>query len=113
MKKYIPIEPTNSENNLCLEVLYSKGGYNWFNGDAEHRGYYLHCTPVMLKEKQLDSGLQYTEKTITVGKGYKLMLKEVSRRSQKAENEANILAEEKADFIVEKVCSRYGLKLVA
>lgn len=24
MKKYIPIVPTESENNLCLEVLYSK-----------------------------------------------------------------------------------------
>ena len=41
MKKYIPIVPTESENNLCLEVLYSKGGHNWFNGDNERRGYYL------------------------------------------------------------------------
>lgn len=113
MKKYIPIEPTESENNLCLEVLYSKGGYNWFNGDSERRGYYLHCSPVLLKCNKLDNGQEYTTKTIIAGKGYKLLLKEVSRRSQKAEAEANSLAEEKADFIVDKVCRRYGLKLSA
>ena len=113
MKKYIPIEPTESENNLCLEVLYSNGGYNWFNGDSERRGYYLHCSPVLLKCNKLNNGQEYTTKTFTVGKGYKLLLKEVSRRSEKAEAEANSLAEEKADFIVDKVCRRYGLKLSA
>ena len=41
MKKYMPIKPTENENSLCLEVLYSKGGYNWYNGDNERRGYYL------------------------------------------------------------------------
>ena len=52
MKKYIPIVPTESENNLCLEVLYSKGGHNWFNGDNERRGYYLHCTPTLYFPKR-------------------------------------------------------------
>ncbi len=113
MKKYIPIEPSESENSLCLEVLYSKGGYNWFYGDSERRGYYLHCSPVLLKCNKLNNGQEYTTKTIIAGKGYKLLLKEVSRRSKKAEDEANSLAEEKADFIVDKVCRRYGLKLAA
>ena len=89
MKKYIPIVPTESENNLCLEVLYSKGGYNWFNGDNERRGYYLHCTPTLIKTDRLSNGTEYSTSTVTLGKGYKLMLKEVGRRSQKAEEEAN------------------------
>lgn len=113
MKKYIPIVPTESENNLCLEVLYSKGGHNWFNGDNERRGYYLHCTPTLVKTDRLSNGTEYSTSTVTVGKGYKLLLKEVARRSEKSENEANILAEEKVDFIVEKVCRRYGLELAA
>ena len=110
MKKYMPIKPTENENSLCLEVLYSKGGYNWFNGDNERRGYYLHCTPVLLKTDSLSNGTEYSTRTVTLGK---LMLKEVGRRSQKAEEEANRLAEEKVDFIVEKVCRRYGLELAA
>lgn len=57
MKKYMPIKPTENENSLCLEVLYSKGGYNWYNGDNERRGYYLHCTPVLLKTDSLSNGI--------------------------------------------------------
>ena len=113
MKKYMPIKPTENENSLYLEVLYSKGGYNWYNGDSERRGYYLHCTPVLLKTDSLSNGTEYSTSTVTLGKGYKLLLKEVGRRSEKSENEANILAEEKVDFIVEKVCGRYGLELAA
>ena len=113
MKKYVPIEPTESENSLCLEVLYSAGGYNLYNGDNEQRGYYLHCSPVMIKTDRPDNGKEYTTNTFTVGKGYKLLLKEVGRRSKKAETEANILGEEKSDYIIDKVCKRYGLKLAA
>lgn len=113
MKKYIPIVPTENENNLCIEVLYSKGGHNWFNGDNERRGYYLHCTPTLIKNNRLSNGTEYSTSTVTLGKGYKLMLKEVGRKSQKAEKEANRLAEEKVDFIVDKVCKRYGLELAA
>lgn len=116
MKKYMPIKPTENENSLYLEVLYSKGGYNWYNwynGDNERRGYYLHCTPVLFKTGSLSNGTEYSTRTVTLGKGYKLLLKEDGRRSEKSENEANILAEEKVDFIVEKVCRRYGLELAA
>ena len=113
MKKYIPIVPTESENNLCLEVLYSKGGHNWFNGDNERRGYYLHCTPTLVKTDRLSNGTEYSTSTVTLGKGYKLMLKEVGRSSQKAEEEANRLAEEKEEFIVKEVCKRYDLELAA
>ena len=107
MKKYIPIVPTESENNLCLEVLYSKGGHNWFNGDNERRGYYLHCTPTLIKNNRLSNGTGYSTNTVTLGKGYKLMLKEVGRRSQKAEEEANRLAEEKRG-----VYSQRGLQTI-
>ena len=41
------------------------------------------------------------------------MLKEVGKKSQKAEEEANRLAEEKEEFIVKEVCKRYGLELAA
>ena len=111
MEKYIPIVPTKIGNTLCLEVLYDKGGQNWFNGDNERRGYYLYCMPTMIQTYQLSDGTEHSERTFIVGKGYKLMLKEVGRKSQKAEEEANRLAEEKVDFIVDKVCKRYGLEL--
>jgi integrase/recombinase XerC len=46
-----------------------------------------------------------------LGKGNKLLLKEVARRSKKAEIEAEKIAEEKADWLLEQVCKIYGLKL--
>lgn len=111
MKKYIALVPTHDENSICLETGYSTGDYNWYNGDNERRGYYLYCTPVMVETHRLADGREYRSITQVLGKGNKLLLKEVRRRSKKAEAKAEALAEQKANWLLQRVLERYGLKL--
>ncbi|MBR2302017.1 MAG: hypothetical protein IKA41_08735 [Bacteroidaceae bacterium] len=111
MKRYIDIVPTRDENAICLETGYSEGGHNWYNGDCERRGYYLYCTPVQIENHKTSEGRDYKTFTQILGKGNKLLLKEVGRRSKKAEAEAELIAEEKASWLLNQVLNRYGLKL--
>lgn len=110
MKKYVTIEATRDENAICLETGYDEGGYNWFSGATNRRGYYLYCTPVQITPHKLDNGTEYNSISQALGKGNKLLLKEVTRRSKKAEAEAELIAEKKADWLLGQVMERYGLK---
>lgn len=112
---YIPLLPDQgyTENNLRVEVGYELGGYNWYNGATERRGYYLCCSPVHIAERNLESGRSYQAITQTVGMGNKFLLKEVSRKSKKAAAEAIALAAKEEKWLVAQVCARYGLKLAA
>lgn len=107
MKKYIELkEKTINASHIKVEVYYSLGGYNYFTHKPEKRGYYISVTPVTYSNK---NGI------ITEGfaafTGEKLLLKEVTRQSKKAEAEA----EEKAVSIMEKliriVCADNNLLL--
>ncbi len=110
-KKYIDIEPSDRENVICIEVGYSLGGHNWYNGQEERRGYYLYCTPCGISTHKLNDGREYNTITNTLGKGLKLLLKQVSRQSVKAELEAIELAKENEEMLLNRVLSKYGLKL--
>lgn len=112
-RKYIPLAPREGqkENNLCIEVDYSLGGHNWYNHNNERRGYYLLCTPVEMVERQLPNGECYNAVTQSLGVGNKLLLKEVSRKSKKAEAEAIALAAKQEKWLIEQVCAKNGLAL--
>jgi len=111
VKKYVDIVPTKDENSICLETGYEEGGHNWFNGDYCRRGYYLYCTPVQVGSNKTSEGREYKTFTQVLGKGNKLLLKEVKRRSKKAEAEAESIALKKADWLLSQVISKYGLQL--
>lgn len=111
MKKYIPIEPTEEENMLCLTTGFDAGGTNWWNGQQTLKGYYLYCTPVLEKENALSDGTAYKTYTQQLGKGGKILLKSVSRRSKKTEAEAERIAFEKQDWLISEVCKKYGLQV--
>lgn len=112
MKKYIDIaENSDGHNVLRIEVGYSLGGYNWYNGDDEPRGYYLYCTPCERKTNKTSDGMEYTTITEVVGMGGKTLLKQVTRQSKKACEEALKIAKEKEDWLVQRVLARYGLEL--
>lgn len=74
-------------------------------------GYYLYCTPCKITQHSTSNGTSYNTISQILGKGNKLLLKEVSRRSKKAETEAIALAKEKEQFLLERVLTRYGLEL--
>lgn len=109
MKRYIPLEPTEEENMLCLTTGFDAGGVNWWNGQNTAKGYYLYCTPVLEKENCLSDGTAYKTYTQQLGKGGKLLLKSVSRRSKKAEAEAERIATDKQGWLISEICKKYGL----
>jgi hypothetical protein len=91
MKKYEKIEGSNKE--LKIEVYYDKGGMNYFNSKVEPRGYWLSMRQVEI---------QRTDRSIVIESfglmsGAKMFLKEVKKQSQKAYEEAIVLAQDKIE----------------
>ena len=89
MKKYELIE--GSDKELKIEVYYNKGGMNYFNSKNEPRGYWLSMRQVEVERQ---------EKGIVIEKygmfsGAKMFLNEVKKQSQKAYEQALVLAESK------------------
>lgn len=104
MKKFIA---TKKENVfLKVEVYYNLGGMNYFTYKVEPRGYYLSVTPI----ERVNRGGYITE-TCAAFSGYKVLLKEVKRKSKKAETEAEQIAAERMDPIIDRVLIEQGLEL--
>ena len=112
--KYIELEPNDqNETHLKVSVGYQLGGENWWNSRSERRGYYLYCSPVTRKVHQLSNGKPYTTVTQTLGRGNKMLLKEVSRKSKRSKAEAISFAAEKESLLISLVCSSCGLTVKA
>lgn len=99
------------ETHLQVEVGYDLGGNNWWNGAYIQRGYYLYCTPAEITTHAMPNGTSYDTIRHELGKGKKLLLKAVNRRSTKAEADAIARAEMDAKWLIETVCATYGLEL--
>jgi hypothetical protein len=84
---------------LKVEVSYSKGGHNNWHSREEKRGYYLHVSPVQIK----DYGNGVRMESYVAFSGYKQLLKEVGRKSAKAQAEAEKISEEVLEEIIEAV----------
>ena len=66
-------------NKLRIEVDYQKGGMNFFDGSINESGVYVYVTPCSYENGivgQVISGNRHSD-------GYKILLKEIGRRSQK------------------------------
>ncbi len=102
MKKYLEIEETDNANKLEIEVYYSLGGMNYFTGSNEQRGYYLSVTPVKREREWV---------TTTAFTGIKALLLPVTRKSDKAYEQACELAKSKEQELIDYVCAKNGIKL--
>lgn len=91
MKKYEPIEGSNKV--LKIEVFYDKGGMNYFNGKNESRGYWLSMRQV---ERDIRENGVVIE-SYGMFSGTKAFLLEVKRKSDKAYEQALVLAEAKME----------------
>lgn len=69
--------------HLKLQVDYELGGISYFSGSSSARGYYLYIRPVQLGKE--DSYI--TESFTLFGSGYKILLKQVARKSDKVYRE--------------------------
>ena len=106
MKKYIELKENAKATHICVEMRYNLGGFNCFTYTQEKRGYYLHVTPVKRESRN-----GYTMESFTAFSGYKQLLKEVTRKSAKAEAAAEAAAADIVGIMVERVCMKNGLEL--
>ena len=81
MKIYELTKDFNSEigNTMMIELYYSLGGYNYFNGENEPRGYRLSFT-----HAYYDGCVKETKPRDN--KNFRVFIKEVKRRSSKLED---------------------------
>lgn len=101
MKKYILLKENSAATHLKIETYYNIGGYNYFTGKEEPRGYYLGVSPVT-KARGMESYTAFT--------GVKKCIKTVSRKSAKAEAEAENIAAELEPALIKYVCTYNGLE---
>jgi hypothetical protein len=81
--------------DLKIQVDYEKGGMNYFSGQESRRGYYLYVYPVQI---ELVDGRVVVE-SFTMFRGGKKLLMEVSRKSNKAYEDACAMIDDHQDFI--------------
>jgi hypothetical protein len=99
---------TTAEDGTEVKVSlsYSLGGINYWTYNTDPRGYYMSAVPVIR-----ESGDGFSSERFTLGKGVRLFLKEVKRRSAKAEAEAEAIARAKASELAERIALDEGLAL--
>lgn len=97
--------PTTGTYKIEVVVSYDKGGYNYWNGNNEPRGYYMHVTPVEYdddgwKRYAMFSGLR---RFLSGSKRFS------AKRLEAVAKEAGVLVDE----TVSMVCEKEGLTLAA
>ena len=103
LKNYYEVQENDQRiTHIKTEVYYSKGAYNGFTSNQEKRGYYLSILPVECTG--------YSER-YEAFMGFKLLLKEVTRKSKKAEQAAEQAAEQCEMFYVNILLDNLDLKL--
>ena len=82
MKKYIATNRVSNATHIKIEVRYLKGGLNYFTYKEEPRGVYVIVTPVEVEDR---GGFQM--ESFTAFSGTKTCVKQLKRKSEKAEQE--------------------------
>ncbi len=97
---------TTGKEELKIEVYYSLGGWNIFNGLQEPRGYWMAVSPVE-REDNVES--------FFIGRGQRKFLNEtrVDRKGGKAEQEAIRLAALHEEELLQVVCREENLELAS
>ena len=108
MTQYLKLKPNARKNtHLKLDLHYNLGGYNCFTCRREARGYYLSVCPI----ERVDRGGGFMMDAFTAFSGTKVLVKEVKRRSAKAEQEAEQAAGEWRQKLIDYVLNNNKLEL--
>ena len=102
--RYLPAKGPGT-NYLRVELYYDIGGMNYFTSKPNKRGYYLSVTPVDRGER----GTGVMCESTTLGKGVKMLIKEVQRRSKKAAEEATTISKNYWHKLIDYVCQTEGI----
>ena len=107
MEKYYAVKNNDSKTtHIKVEVYYSLGGMNYFTYKTERRGYYLSVCPVTIEERD-----GWRSEGFTLFTGTKWLLKEVKRKSAKAETEAIKKSQQVLTGCIQHVLAENGLEL--
>jgi hypothetical protein len=106
MKQYLKTNKENTE--IKIELSYSIGGMNYFTSRAEKRGYYLHAQP--LEVSRSANGI--TIEQYTPAKGYKHLILETKRKSDKSYKTALEMIEETKQRMIEAIQDESNLQLI-
>jgi hypothetical protein len=101
MKTYKDINGTT----FRIEIYYYKGGMDISSFQNQKRGFYLSVTPV---KREIKEG--YTIDQYMAYSGVKMLLKEVTRYSERVYNEALELGKPKIDELIDFVSLKNNLK---
>lgn len=108
MKKYIELQnKTINATHLRVDIDYNIGQYNYFTHQNERRGYYISVSPVAYSNNNGIITESYAAFT-----GVKYLLKEVTRKSTKAEKEAESIAAQIEKNLIEYVCNKNNLSIM-
>ena len=107
MKKYIELKANRyGYTHIKRETYYKLGGYNYFTYEKEPRGYYVSVIPVTRENR---GGVVL--ESIEAFSGLRALLLEVTRKSAKAEFNADQIAATKEEWYIKRVCSTLGLEV--
>lgn len=81
---------TNGKEYMVIEAKYQLGGINYFSGDSESRGIYIHFSI-----KEIGDG--WTKETLGASSSFKILYKPLARKSQKQLEEASVWISKNAD----------------
>ena len=104
MKKYIHVSGNNDVTHIRIDIDYDLGGYSYTTYRPKPRGYYLSVVPVKREERY-----GFMMESFTAFTGYRQLLREVTRKSAKAEKLAEQTAEELVPIMVRKICEEMHL----
>jgi hypothetical protein len=105
MKKYLKTNKENTE--VKIELKYNLGGLNYWNYKTEARGYWLHIQPLKIERKQ-----DCTIESFDCFSGYKALILETKRKSDKAYNTALEMLEAKKAEMLEIITKNNNLELI-
>jgi hypothetical protein len=106
-KKFLELQPNDKDvTHLKVEVYYDKGGANYFSGYEEARGIKLSISPV----KREEQGNGIVVESYVAFRGFKKVLKEMSRYNKKVCDTFS-LSETEEQELIKHVLNHNWLKL--
>lgn len=105
MKQYLKTNKENTE--VKIELKYNLGGLNYWNYKTEARGYWLHIQPMQIEKHE-----SCIIESYQCFSGYKALILETKRKSDKAYSTALEMINSKVTEILEVIKETNNLELI-
>jgi hypothetical protein len=93
-------------NALNVEVAYEEGGTSWYSGQFNRRGIYVRVSPCEVESTNYGRSVKYQ-----LGRGAKVLVKELGRFSQKQLDSISLEGEH-INNVIDIVCLQNGIAIV-